>query len=285
MKYRIANFNIELINITEKKTLSQLENYSYNDFDKADLTIKYAENDNIILDKNSFIGPYKGWYFKNNSDEGYEFAKFAAGVENAISHVKFDRKSSVAFFANWNITELIGVELFYSVFYTLSDIYSFFVLDHNSVIFHSSTIDYNGMGLCFSGKSGTGKSTHTSLWKKYCNASVINDDTPTIRITKDDAYVCGTPFAGSTGININKILPLKGIFFLEQAKENSTERLSAADAMKRFFDETKKPIFKSSVADIMSFFAELYNKVPIYLLRCNMEKDAVETVKKTLNLR
>ena len=285
MKYCIAGFNIELLGVTEEKTLSCLESYAVKNFEKPDLTIKYIEDDSIFVNKDEFIGPYKGWYYKNNNENGYEFAKFADGVENVISHIVFDKQSNTAVFRNWNITTLIGVDLFCSVFYTISDIYSFFVLEHDSVVFHSSSIEYNGIGLCFSGKSGTGKSTHTSLWKKYYNTSVINDDTPTIKLNDGSAFLCGTPFAGSSGININKTVPLKAIFFLEQAKENSVTRLSPSDAFKRFFDETKKPVFKSFVSDIMSFFTKLYNTVPIYLLSCNMEKDAVETVKNTLNLR
>lgn len=284
MNLRIADFKIKINSVTDKRTIDCFSKYCCDNFGQADLTINYIDDDHILLNRNEFTGPYKGWFFKQNTN-GYEFAKFADGVDRAISHVNYNSKTKTADFRNWNISNLIGVELFYSVFYTISDIYSFFVLENDSVVFHSSSIIYDNHALCFSGKSGTGKSTHTGLWKKYYNTPILNDDSPTLRIIEGKAYACGTPFAGSTGVNLNNIVPLKAIFFLEQSKENSTERLTEASAIKRFFDETKKPIFKSYITTLMEFFTKLYEIVPMYVLSCNMEKSAVETVKNTLNLR
>ena len=50
-------------------------------------------------------------------------------------------------------------------------------------VLHSSSILYQGVAIAFSAVSGTGKSTHTGLWKKYYGAQVeiLNDDKPAIR--------------------------------------------------------------------------------------------------------
>ena len=46
-----------------------------------------------------------------------------------------------------------------------------------AVAFHSSVIRYRGRGVLFLGESGTGKSTHTRLWREHIpGAELLNDD-------------------------------------------------------------------------------------------------------------
>ena len=39
--------------------------------------------------------------------------------------------------------------------------------DYDTVLFHVSVIAVDGHGFLFTAKSGTGKSTHTRLWREY----------------------------------------------------------------------------------------------------------------------
>ena len=281
MYLQIAGFNIKLNGVTEEKTIKCFAPYTVDSLPYVDLDITYIDDDNILLNKDEFKGPYKLWYYKE-TEEGFEMAKFADGVDKALTHICINTDTGVVSFRNWDISSLIDVELFYSVFFTISEIYSIFILDKDSIIFHSSTIIYDDSGICFSGKSGTGKSTHTSLWKKYYNTEILNDDTPTLRIIDGKPYACGTPFAGSTGINTNAIVPLKAIFFLEQAKDNSVRKLSAVEAAQLFLNETKKPLMKSYMVRIMNIFNKLFETVPMYVLACNISKEAVDLAKNTL---
>lgn len=282
MNLQISGFNIKLIGDIDAKSKSHFESYKTDEFDgKIDLEITYINDDCIILNKDEFIGPYKMWHFKE-TENGFEMAKFADGVDRALSHVTVNTQTGKVIFKNWDISNLINTELFYMIFFTISEIYSYFVLNKDAIVFHSSSIIYKDYGICFSGKSGTGKSTHTSLWKKYYDVSILNDDSPTLKIENSKVYACGTPFAGSTGINTNRIVPLKGIVFLEQAKENSIRRISATEAISRFFNETKKPIMKSYIKRTFDIFNKIYASVPMYVLSCNISKDAVDLVLNTL---
>lgn len=48
---------------------------------------------------------------------------------------------------------------------------------------HSSVICLNGQAVLFLGESGTGKSTHTRLWREHIpGATLLNDDSPIIRL-------------------------------------------------------------------------------------------------------
>lgn len=282
MYLQIAGFNIKLNGVTEKKTIETFKEYTNGDISQnIDLEITYIEDDNIKIEKNDFMGPYKKWYYKEN-EKGFEMAKFAECVDRAISHIIVDTECGKATFKNWNISKLINVDLFYSVFFTISEIYSLYILNKEAIVFHSSSIIYDDGAICFSGESGVGKSTHTSLWQQYYNTLILNDDSPTLRIIDNKPYACGTPFAGSSGINTNKIVPLKAIVFLEQAKENSIKTLSAHDALLRFLNETKKPLMKNYIIYITKTFNRLYSMVPMYLLSCNISKEAVDLVKDTL---
>ncbi len=63
-----------------------------------------------------------------------------------------------------------------------------------AVAFHSSVIRYRGRGVLFLGESGTGKSTHTRLWREHIpGAELLNDDSPIVRIvqTADADPICG----------------------------------------------------------------------------------------------
>lgn len=63
-----------------------------------------------------------------------------------------------------------------------------------AVAIHSSVISLNDGAVLFLGESGTGKSTHTRLWREHIpGAELLNDDSPIVRIvqTADADPICG----------------------------------------------------------------------------------------------
>lgn len=63
-----------------------------------------------------------------------------------------------------------------------------------AIAIHSSVISLNGGAVLFLGESGTGKSTHTRLWREHIpGAELLNDDSPIVRIvqTADADPICG----------------------------------------------------------------------------------------------
>ncbi|MBR6848766.1 MAG: hypothetical protein IKM88_00825, partial [Lachnospiraceae bacterium] len=70
---------------------------------------------------------------------------------------------------------------------------------YDTFLFHGSAIAVDGTGYLFTAKSGTGKSTHTRLWRELLGqrATMINDDKPLIRVNVDgNAVIYGTPWDG-----------------------------------------------------------------------------------------
>ena len=58
------------------------------------------------------------------------------------------------------------------------------MLRYDTFLFHGSVISVDGEAYIFTAKSGTGKSTHTRLWREYLGerAVMVNDDKPLISV-------------------------------------------------------------------------------------------------------
>lgn len=95
------------------------------------------------------------------------------------------------------------------------------ILSYGGISVHASAVTRMDSTYLFMGKSGTGKSTHASLWLNcFPDSELLNDDNPIIRIQKQTAYVYGSPWSGKTPCYKNKRTRLGGAVRLVQAKEN-----------------------------------------------------------------
>ena len=105
-------------------------------------------------------------------------------------------------------------------------LYTFRTSGTDTLMIHASVISYMGRGYVFLGKSGTGKSTHSSLWLKHIEGTeLLNDDNPVIRIVDGEVRVFGSPWSGKTPCYKNKNLPLGGVIRLSQAPYNKIQKL------------------------------------------------------------
>ena len=159
------------------------------------------------------------------------------------------------------------------------------LLKRNGLLLHASAVELDGRAYLFSAPSGTGKSTHTALWREHFGnrARIINDDKPAIRIQKDGIFVYGTPWSGKTDQNLNVKAPLCGIAFLERSKTNEIFPCKGTDVIKRLLEQTIRPAERSAVSLLMDHISTIVEKVPIYRLRCNISKDAVLTAFEAMN--
>lgn len=139
-------------------------------------------------------------------------------------------------------------------------------------VLHGSAISYRGEGVIFSAPSGTGKSTHTALWKDLFKDDVtyINDDKPAIRFSGDVPYCHGTPFSGKTDLNNNIKAPLKAIVFLKRGTQNKIYEISNAQAVCYLNDQTCPSFYETVLFDKnLDCIERLLKTVKIYLFECN----------------
>lgn len=110
-------------------------------------------------------------------------------------------------------------------------LYSMAILPKGGVMTHASCVTLDGKGYIFLGKSGTGKSTHASLWlQNFTGCSLLNDDNPVIRNIDGVINVYGAPWSGKTPCYKKASAPLHGIVRLEQATVNRYIPLTEASA-------------------------------------------------------
>ena len=126
------------------------------------------------------------------------------------------RQAKVCVKQNWSF----GVNNAIMVMYALA------TANSQTALFHSSVVSYQGKAYMFLGISGTGKSTHSSLWLKYIEGTeLVNDDNPVVRIIDGVARVYGSPWSGKTPCYRNVVYPVGGIVKLDQAPYNEIKRL------------------------------------------------------------
>ncbi|MDO4743444.1 MAG: hypothetical protein Q4B04_05370 [bacterium] len=153
--------------------------------------------------------------------------------------------------------------------------------DFNGFMLHSSTVVYNNKAYMFSAPCGTGKSTHTSLWRKYLgeeNTYILNDDKPAIRIFDDGIFAYGTPFSGKTSQSENKKVEIGGIVFVERATSNSIARITnPIEAIGLLNWQSNYYSKKERISKKLTLFEEVINRVPLYKLSCDISQDAFIT--------
>ena len=153
------------------------------------------------------------------------------------------------------------------------------LLRFQGLMLHASAVEYQGKAYLFSGPSTVGKSTHTHLWQAVLGdaVQVFNDDKPAVRYVDGQWFAYGTPWCGKDGINQNKKVPLVGICFLKQAKENRIRRISSAEAVPHIMAQTMNRLAKMSNMELLlSHIDQLVRMIPIYELECLPDAEAAQ---------
>lgn len=157
------------------------------------------------------------------------------------------------------------------------------LLPRDIVLFHCSALSYQGRGYLFAAPSGTGKSTHTRLWREVYGDAVtmINDDKPLLKITSEAVTVYGTPFAGKEGLQTNTSAPVTGIVLLHQADTNEIHRLSPQEAYPLLLNQTYRPKDAAGLRKTLELVQRLA-ELPVYSMGCTISHEAVTLAAKTL---
>lgn len=149
----------------------------------------------------------------------------------------------------------------------------------DGIIFHSSAIMVDGKAYLFTAPSGTGKSTHARLWREMLGdrAVMINDDKPIIRYIDGKFYVYGTPWNGKHGLGTNARAEIKAICKIYQAKENVIKKATAGEMLMTVLNQTLRPEDESDMDKLLTLIDKMLRQVGIYVLGCNISKEAAET--------
>lgn len=150
------------------------------------------------------------------------------------------------------------------------------LLERETLLFHGSAIAVDGMAYLFTAKSGTGKSTHTALWRKVFGdrAVMINDDKPLLKLTPEGVLVCGTPWKGKHGLGCNRMVPLKAICILERAEQNTIAPIDAVQALPMLLQQSFRTGTPGGIILLFDILDKLTKRIRLYRLGCNMDPQA-----------
>ena len=146
-----------------------------------------------------------------------------------------------------------------------------------TVAIHTSTIVCEGKAILFLGESGTGKSTHTRLWRENIQGAVLlNDDSPILRIIDGEPWIYGSPWSGKTPCYKNESYPLAACVRLSQAPYNQIKRLSVAQGYGALHPSCPPDFaYSDELYDYISdTLSSLLSAVPVYHLACLPDADA-----------
>ncbi len=242
---------------------------------EADMTIHCKFNDHILFPRGTEVASYGERHWVKDEDT-YSFydSIFIDGKEIVIASVTANKDWSHVESELMNVEQWGGPESDLRNFNLLGEVFRWFILFHQGIILHSSCLKCKGKGIAFSAPSGTGKSTHTELWRKYYSVEMINDDSPAVRLINGKMTVFGTPWSGKTDINHNISAPLACIVFLEQANENQLIKLSSSQVSQKLLRELIRPVYPELLLKTLDFMEKMITYVPAYLLKCTISEEA-----------
>ena len=150
------------------------------------------------------------------------------------------------------------------------------MVDRDVLLLHGSVVAVDGEAYLFTAKSGTGKSTHTRLWREVFGerAVMINDDKPLLHVGEESVRAYGTPWNGKHHLGGNGSAPLKALCILERDSINHVEPVTPEDAFPKMLQQCYLPESMEKMEKTLALLERMSSLVKLYRLGCNMDPEA-----------
>jgi len=182
--------------------------------------------------------------------------------------------------------KLEGADVHFAVNNALMLLFAFATACEGALEMHSSVVMNAGKGYLFLGRSGTGKSTHSSLWIKHIpGTELLNDDNPILKVEKDGTVrVYGSPWSGKTPCYKAEDVPVGAIVRIRQAPENRIQRLPVIQAYASIMASASsfRP-FSTLAEGWHRTLSALAGRVPCFILDCLPDRDAAQLCYETVH--
>ena len=150
-----------------------------------------------------------------------------------------------------------------------------YLISVGGMMLHASAVVVDDSAYLFSAPSGTGKSTHTTLWlRRFPDAYILNDDKPALFFQDGQVCAAGTPFSGKFDISVNRTVRLRAIAFIERSETNRIEQIPEKRGLYELLNQTARPDSVELYQKLLQNVAAILTRTPIYKLYCNMDDDA-----------
>lgn len=249
------------------------EDYTYI-FQKTDDITNYLKNVSLISDV--------GWARELINKEGDYIRAFLWKNQFFDAVVQLEKKQGKIIYISPDILAERSQKGFnFLNYFCLERILPFF----GGLVLHSSHIEVYQKAILFSAPSGTGKSTQADLWQQYAQAKIINGDRTLLRKKDNKWYAFGCPMCGTSQIHLQGSEPLYAIVMLEQGKRNDLERLKPMEAFSLMYSQITIPDWdRELILKNMELLEDIVQNIPVWKYSCTKTPDAVEVLKKALNI-
>ena len=151
-----------------------------------------------------------------------------------------------------------------------------YLLGRDVLMLHGSTIAVDDLAYLFTAPCGTGKSTHTRLWRELFGqrAVMVNDDKPFLQISDSGVVAYGSPWSGKHGLASNVRVPLKGICLLRRGAENVIAPGDPGQIKAELYEQAHESEDPSLVEKAHCLVDALVEKVSLWSMACNKEPEA-----------
>lgn len=179
---------------------------------------------------------------------------------------------------------MLGDEMCEQLFLAIRPCFLYNAQRHNMFAIHSASILYQDKAWLFSGYSGMGKSTHTSLWHDLFGVSYLNGDLNLVGINEDTPVVYGIPWCGTSDIFTTDTYPLGGIVLLGRS---DTDHLSPLAPYEKTLQVMQRMISPSWTAPLMECNLNcamvLTEQIPVFHLLCTKNPSAAIFMKEQID--
>ena len=142
---------------------------------------------------------------------------------------------------------------------------------------HASMVSNSGKAFLFLARSGTGKSTHSSLWLEHIPGSeLMNDDNPIVRVGEDGSVTAyGSPWSGKTPCYRNVQAPVGALVRIRRCAENRITPLSLLESYALLYSSCSGFKADRKIADgLHATLEKIVTTTPCYVLDCRPDEEA-----------
>lgn len=159
-------------------------------------------------------------------------------------------------------------------------------LSHQGILlFHGSAICVDGRTYIFTAPSGTGKSTHSRLWREMLtdhDVAMVNDDKPFLKVEEGRVTAYGSPWMGKEKLGCNMSAPVEAICSISQGTENVIREATPEEMYPIFYDQSFRPLDKDGTEDHLYNLDLLTRSVRLYKLECDISLEAARLSYETM---
>lgn len=285
MQFRIADMVMQAEGVIDDYTLRKFAAYRMDTEEKPDFILDCSLADELAEPEDRVLKGRSAWHWVDTlPGEGYQLYQKHPAYPHILASMCADNNWTDIKLTTLKIEERLQEPNGILASMGMGEAFSYALLKKGGLALHASSVSYRGQAVLFSASPGTGKSTHASLWKKFYDKDVelFNDDMPALRRLEDGWYAYGTPWSGKTDINLDLRVPLQAIVMLRRGKENTICPVKGAAAFSYLREQLRRPASEELMKMTAELICRLAEEVPIYLLTCDISREAVDLVKNTV---